>query len=79
MSGGHYDYFYLKLNDFINELRTTDPEGSPHPKREQFKKLLSLVMDAAEAIEKVDSGDRSDDTEELDAILNFVPINKSCT
>jgi hypothetical protein len=51
MSGGSYDYFYSKVEDFATSLRLTSPL------RKAFKAHMIKVARACEDIEWVDSGD----------------------
>jgi hypothetical protein len=55
MSGGHYNYFYLKFNEFVENLEIKD-----NPKRQEFKDLLLLVSEACYKIEWEDSGDNGE-------------------
>lgn len=52
MSGGSYDYLYLRIRDMAETLRE-----SPDPRRAAFSALLDKVANAAKAIEWNDSGD----------------------
>jgi hypothetical protein len=54
MSGGSYDYFYSRLDEFTREL-STRTYNCPH--RLAFVKLLEDVSKACHDIEWVDSGD----------------------
>jgi hypothetical protein len=69
MSGGSYEYFYFKLNDFADEVR-----DSNDPRRIAFKKLMKLCADAAHDIEWVDSGDYGKDgaDKSLDKVFAFL-------
>ncbi len=63
MSGGAYDYAYMKLIDFADRL---DPKGDccnlADPElRIQFREHLKYVIDAMKAIEWNDSGDGDED------------------
>lgn len=77
MSGGEYNYAYLKIADFARELRVLSKrdgnESAATPKkREKFRKLLECVAEAARAIEWNDSGDGCSEEEELiDKCLDF--------
>jgi len=55
MSGGSYNYFYLKIIEFADEVRHRDSTN-----RKAFKKILYLVAAVAKAIEWRDSGDSSE-------------------
>ena len=71
MSGGHYNYAYNRINEFAKELELCvgrfDSNGEPvlEPKiskhRVEFRKLLLLIADAAQALEWADSGDSDED------------------
>ena len=54
MSGGSYDYLYLKISDMADRL-----VGDPDPIRSAFGKHLRLVEQAARDVEWVDSCDKS--------------------
>ena len=68
MSGGSYDYIWIKIDDI--EIRNIDN----NPKRNKFQKLLKLVADAMHAIEWVDSGDYGEGAEEeyIDKVFEFL-------
>lgn len=70
MSGGAYDYVSWKIEEFANTLSRTEQD----PRREAFKKLLSLVANAAHEIEWVDSCDKSpgDEHDSIDAVFAFL-------
>lgn len=51
MSGGAYDYAFIRIAEIRIDNTHTDP------KRAAFQKLLTLVADAMHDIEWVDSGD----------------------
>lgn len=53
MSGGSYDYAYMRVQDMAYSLRRKETE----PLRAAFAKHLELVAEAMRAIEWVDSGD----------------------
>jgi len=55
MSGGAYDYFYIKLEEFVDELEIND-----NPNRIAFKQLLKEIAKCAHDVEWADSGDYSD-------------------
>lgn len=65
MSGGSYNYAFLKIDDLANEIRTNND-----PKRIAFVDLLKKVSDAAHAIEWEDSGDTG--KEGTDKAINTV-------
>ena len=50
MSGGEYDYAYIRIESYADEMKV-DTEN-----RKRFQELLYLVADAAKNIEWVDSG-----------------------
>lgn len=52
MSGGSYDYFYARIDNFADEIRDTG-----NPLRDAFRIHLGKVAKAAKAIEWADSGD----------------------
>lgn len=60
MSGGSYDYAYLKVQDFIGNLRSLHNS----PIRKAFADHLELVAKAMHDIEWVDSGDYGKGDEE---------------
>ena len=66
MSGGHYDYAYSKLQDFIERMKTSGCcHAAPPAVRQAFKEHLLKVSEAMKAIEWNDSGDGNSDEEEL--------------
>lgn len=62
MSGGAYDYFFAKIDDYADEVRIKNC-----PYRQSFVNLLRKVSEAAYKIEWVDSGDCSEG-DEIEAI-----------
>lgn len=74
MSGGSYDYVYLKIGEFTDCLRTNDD-----PRRIAFKKLLESIAVAAHDIEWVDSGDCEEGYEHkaIDAVFAFLKAEAS--
>lgn len=54
MSGGHYQYAYCKLDDFISSFR----DRANTPERRAFAEHLVKVSKAMYEIEWVDSGDK---------------------
>lgn len=68
MSGGSYNYIYVKIKDFADELRINDC-----PRRMAFKNLLNKVAKAAHDIEWVDSCDygEGDDHKSIDACFTY--------
>lgn len=62
MSGGHYDYFYRKMEDIADEL-----SQNKDPLRRAFAGKLKLFAKAMHDIEWVDSGDYGDG-DEIEAI-----------
>ena len=62
MSGGEYNYFYQKINNFLDELKINTKN------RQKFAKFLYLeISRICRDIEWCDSGDISD--EECEKIL----------
>ena len=55
MSGGSYDYIYMRIEQFANDLRTDTLD------RYRFRNLLYRVAEAAHDIEWQDSGDGADE------------------
>lgn len=70
MSGGSYDYAYLKVDEFANDLRKIQTD----PRRAAFAQLLRLVASAMRDIEWVDSCDNGpgDEHEAIDAVFSFL-------
>jgi hypothetical protein len=58
MSGGHYDYAYVKIDELAGAILPTTPL------RKAFKAHLKKVARACHDIEWVDSGDCSDGDED---------------
>jgi len=54
VSGGSYEYFYLKLDEFIEEVGNNKDNSY---QRKMFLELLKQCSKACHAIEWVDSGD----------------------
>jgi hypothetical protein len=73
MSGGSYDYFCFKLEQFAYDIRYQ----SKYPKRAAFAQLLLLCSEAAHDIEWVDSGDYGDggEDEAIDKVFEFLTEN----
>lgn len=79
MSGGSYDYFFLKLRDYAQEIQDKARDlhvASSLPYRNKMKrfklaKLIHLISDAAHDIEWVDSGDfgYGDEIESIDRVF----------
>lgn len=68
MSGGHYDYLSLKVNEFAFMIEIN---GEEH--RRKFQIALEAAAKACKAIEWEDSGDtNAQDTK--DAISNFFKV-----
>lgn len=68
MSGGIYNYAYIKLEDFAGELRTRLADSgscAPPHVRAAFAAHLEQCAKAMRAIEWNDSGDGADDEEAL--------------
>lgn len=67
MSGGVYDYAYMKVAQMAEELA-----DSVNPKRREFAEHMRLVAEAMRAIEWVDSGDCSEphDTDAIKRCLS---------
>ena len=64
MSGGSYNRFFLKLEDFKDELKTTSKP------RERLKAMLELLSPVLKKVEYADSGDSSCEAAD-EAILDF--------
>lgn len=89
MSGGHYDYAYHKIAEFAENLELSHdrldsdgmnkPNPPPCPRRLKFKKLLTLVAEAAKAVEWADSGDSGEDEAEkaMDMVFDFLSLGKA--
>lgn len=58
MSGGAYDYAYLRIEELVRSIAPTTP------KRRAFRHHLALVARACKDIERVDSGDSSRGSED---------------
>ena len=69
MSGGAYEYFYAKLEDFANSI----PSES-NPRRAAFKKLLLAAAQAAYAVEWEDSGDASEANAAIDRMFRELKV-----
>jgi hypothetical protein len=67
MSGGEYNYFYLKVLDFCEQLQNKDT----NPKRAALAELLTKMAEELRIIEWADSGDCSEWKGE-DAIDNIL-------
>ena len=65
MSGGSYDYFYCKIDEFIGDImiRSSGIDGM-RPLRRAFTDHLAKVSAAAKAVEWVDSSDWGVEREE---------------
>lgn len=74
MSGGSYDYFYHKLEQFAYDMSISPSEVE----RKAFQDLLFKVAKACHDIEWVDSGDYSegDELEAIKACLGSDPKDK---
>ena len=72
MSGGHYDYMYLKVAQLADdiELGTGEHSEAPPELRARFKTHLHKVARALKAIEYNDSGDG--DPEEVDLLTEIL-------
>lgn len=70
MSGGSYDYIFLKIEDFAQSIDHQDNI----PRRAAFAELMKLCSNAARSIEWVDSGDYEDgaEFEDIDAVFTFL-------
>jgi hypothetical protein len=68
MSGGCYDYPFIKMDTFIEQFETNNDK-----RREAFRILCGLVSIAMREIEWVDSYDTEpgDEYDAIDAALNF--------
>lgn len=69
MSGGAYDYFFSKIEDYAKEVRIDNC-----PYRQSFVNLLNKVAEAAYKIEWVDSGDCGEG-DEIKAIIECLGDN----
>lgn len=70
MSGGSYDYFYYKLEQFAEQV-----EGNgQNERRKKFAELMKLCSIAARSIELVDSNDYGpgDENEDIDNVFKFL-------
>lgn len=67
MSGGSYDYLYIKIENVAESLRYLNQNKF----RSAFQKILYLLADAMHDIEWVDSGDMSpgDENEAIEKLL----------
>lgn len=67
MSGGSYDYFYIKLEDVASQIRDADI----CPRRMTLRRILLLIAKAMHAVEWVDSCDWGPEREKeaLDALF----------
>lgn len=70
MSGGSYDYLYLKIEDMADSLRNKSTDS----RRTAFAELLRLVAQACQDIEWVDSCDYAPGAEHaaIDAVFSFL-------
>ena len=83
MSGGSYDYFFLKLEDFARDVRRDAERRTLSEevkvKRLAFAELIEKVAKAAHALEYVNGGDYASGQEisALDAVLpTILPTSK---
>ena len=69
MSGGSYDYAYLRVEELADEIEL---RAGDDPRRVAFAHLLHKCADAAKAIEWVDSFDRAQGSEHeaIDAVVS---------
>ena len=65
MSGGSYDYFYLKLEDMVDTIQLKNPE------RKAFVEHLKKVVKALHDIEWVDSYDYGENAE-IESIMDCI-------
>lgn len=68
MSGGTYEYAYMKIEDLAAQIKVFDASCDDYVDyklREQFKELLYRVAKAAKAIEWNDSGDGDSEEKNL--------------
>lgn len=76
MSGGHYDYAYLRVMDFsdrlLDEVQREDISQKAKEARLKFVDHLKKVTEAMRTIEYVDSDDSSPD-DEIQPILDCLP------
>jgi len=70
MSGGSYEYFYIKLEMFLDQVESEE-DGTLTKERRDFIELMRLASSACKAIEWVDSGDRSEggDKEDIEKVF----------
>lgn len=62
MSGGSYEYAYLKVLDFVDTMKQWDRKHSAL--RQRFADHLEKVAEAMKAVEWTDSGDSSEESAE---------------
>lgn len=67
MSGGHYEYFYSKVNSVVDEMEDLQKEY-PETFREKVIQISKLYSDLMHALEWVDSGDTG--PEDMNKALN---------
>lgn len=74
MSGGSYNYFCFKIEEFANEIET---HAGKNAWRLAFADHLRLVARAAKDIEWVDSGDcgEGDEDEAIKKVISVVSIS----
>lgn len=66
MSGGEYDWIYLKIQEFAESIHEKGDGSAANPElRRRFKAHLLKVAKAAKAIEWNDSGDGDDEETRL--------------
>lgn len=73
MSGGSYDYAYIKVKDFADDVMMRSPSAA----RLAFIRHLYKVADAMKAIEWADSGDTAPGSEDaaIREVLDAKPID----
>jgi hypothetical protein len=72
MSGGNYEYFYLKLQNFIEEVERWEEENPDYKsdERKKFKDVMKEASNVLKSIEWTDSGDSSQEATNI-AIQKF--------
>lgn len=70
MSGGSYDYFCFKMEEFADSIRGQEN----NPRRAAFAQLCKLIAKAAHDIEWVDSCDygKGDENKAIDEVMAFL-------
>lgn len=73
MSGGSYEYFFLKLQEFAADVAD---RAKSNPRRLAFAELMKLAAEAAHAIEWVDSCDFGPGDEDAPIDILFAKAKK---